>query len=207
MRSFPPSKEQPKYIKLSSLPAPPSPGSGAEAGPCQGHCPRRLTSVKCDRQGTAHRCKKKTYGQSGLVQRVPCARTRKAHEMKEDKGFWGHSWGGQRSPSTCWEQCSCCSLARLFGGEEFFCPLKKKQTFVFMSNTKNPNLSGSCRTLIPTRSVFLCRKGAGKLYHLPGEGTGPVLFESRRAGFCDFFHYLQFLLSDHSKLCQWCSIY
>lgn len=59
-----------------------------------------------------------------------------------------------------------------------------------MSNTNTPISSGSCRTLIPTRGVFLCRKEVGKLSHLPGEG----LFESRRADSCDFFHHLQFLL-------------
>lgn len=54
-----------------------------------GSCTRRLTSVKCDWQGTAHRCNKKTYGQSVLAHRVPCARTRNAHEMKEGKRLLG----------------------------------------------------------------------------------------------------------------------
>lgn len=70
-RAFP-SKEHPKYTKLSSLPAPPSSGSRAEAGPCQGRCPRQLTSVKRDWQGTAHCCNKKTYGQSGQAQSPLC---------------------------------------------------------------------------------------------------------------------------------------
>lgn len=85
--------------------------------------------------------------------------------------------------------------------------MRKQQPFFLWVTPKSPISCGTHRTLIPTTDVFVCRKDAWKLYHLPGEKTGPLLLESRRADFSNFFHYLKFLLSDHSKLHQRCSIY
>lgn len=104
----------------------------------------------------------------------------------------------KKSPHSCWEQCC---LSRLFHGEEFLYPLKKQQIFVFMGNSKIPHFIWNMQNPHSTTDDFLCRKEAGKLYHLPEEGTGPLLFGSRRADFSDLFH-LQILLSDHSKLHQ-----
>lgn len=76
--------------------------------------------MKRDRQGTTRSCNKKAHGQSELVERVPCARTRKVHKVKEEKRFWGPFWGAQNTSSTCWEQhgYSCFSLSSFFGWEK-----------------------------------------------------------------------------------------
>lgn len=86
-------------------------------------------------------------------------------------------------------------------------PFEKATTLFFIGNTKIPHLMRNTQNPYSHHRCLCLQEGCMEAVSSTWERTGPLLLESRRADFSNFFHYLKFLLSDHSKLHHRCSIY
>lgn len=72
-------------------------------------------------------------------------------------------------------------------------PFEKATTLFLIGNTKIPHLMWNTQNPYSHHRCLCLQEGCMEAVSSTWERTGPLLLESRRADFSNFFHYLKFL--------------